>query len=112
MAHLSFRTQVSEQRTISVRINIDPCSPGSAHCCFERSNLPDHRGTRTLVMRILKITTPVISLLSNYTGGVPKPVEGELVMKRATLRNSRVEFWSIDVDKLNLPALHDLYRDG
>jgi hypothetical protein len=67
---------------------------------FERSTLQHHKGTRTLVLRYLKIITPVKCVISGYDGHIVPPREGEL--HRRTLK-STVELdrlvWSVNVDK-------------
>ena len=54
---------------------------GSALFRFERSTLPDHKGTRTVVLRFLKIITPVKCLIPNYDGSIVQPEEGELYQR-------------------------------
>jgi hypothetical protein len=58
------------------------CRPsGSALCCFERSNLPQHKRTRTAVIRIVKIISPVTCRYPDHNGPIPLPVQGELVQR-------------------------------
>ena len=45
---------------------------------FERSTLPDHKGTRNVVLRFLKIMTPVKCVIPLYDGSIVPPKEGEL----------------------------------
>jgi hypothetical protein len=73
------RTWVSTSVVYFMPILLKGRPPGSALCCFERSSLPQHRGTRTAVIRIVKILSPPICVYPNYDGCVPLPVEGELV---------------------------------
>ena len=54
---------------------------GSSLARFERSTLPDHKGTRTVVLRLLKIITPVKCVIPLYNGYIPYPREGELYQK-------------------------------
>ncbi|OBZ74997.1 hypothetical protein A0H81_05067 [Grifola frondosa] len=61
---------------------------GSALCCFERSTLPQHAGTRTAVLRIVKIVRPPVPH-QTFMGKLPR--EGELHQ-----RYDRV--WSFNVD--------------
>ncbi|OBZ75001.1 hypothetical protein A0H81_05069 [Grifola frondosa] len=61
---------------------------GSALCCFERSTLPQHAGTRTAVLRIVKIVDRAVPNLT-YRGRLPR--EGKLHQ-----RYDRV--WSFNVD--------------
>ena len=60
---------------------------------FERSTLPDHKGTRTVVLRFLKIITPVKCLIPHYDGNIVQPEEGEL--HRKTVR----KVWSVNIDE-------------
>ena len=71
---------------------------GSALARFERSTNPDHKGTRTVVLRFLKIITPVKCVVPNYDGRICCPREGELY--RRTKNNTESE-WSVDIDKFN-----------
>ena len=54
---------------------------------FERSTLPDHNGTKTVVLRFLKIITPVRCVIPFYDGNICFPMEGELY-RRNPSRNS------------------------
>jgi hypothetical protein len=82
---------------------------GSALCCFERSNLPQHKGTRTVVIRIVKIISPVTCLYPNYNGPVTLPVEGELVHRNHKLRG--LQPYSFNVDFRRYMGLQMLFRD-
>jgi hypothetical protein len=70
---------------------------------FERSTLRYHKGTRTLVLRYLKIITPVKCVIPFYDGYVVPPEEGEL--HRKYTKNSTYEMdsdrlvWSVNIDK-------------
>jgi hypothetical protein len=68
---------------------------------FERSTLECHEGTRTLVLRYLKIITPVKCVIPLYDGYIAPPKEGEL--HRGSRINSKdkkgQQVWSVDVDK-------------
>jgi hypothetical protein len=72
--------------------------PGSALCCFEQSNLPQHKGTRTAVIRIVKIISPVTCRYPNYNGPAPLPVEGELLQSNF---RTRLRPYSLKVDLLD-----------
>ena len=63
---------------------------------FERSTLPEHKGTRTVVLRFLKIITPLSCVIPNYDEYMPRPVGGEL-HQRASRFAYRV--WNINIDK-------------
>lgn len=78
---------------------------GSALCCFERSPLPEHDGTRTIVLRINKILKPVTVNIPNYNGPVQKPTEGGLIYR------GQVPWWC-DVDKTAYTTLKSLFRSS
>ena len=64
---------------------------------FERSTLPEHNGTRTVVLRFLKIITPVKCVIPNYDGHICFPKEGELYQKSG--HKDRPKVWSVNIDK-------------
>ncbi|TFK52877.1 hypothetical protein OE88DRAFT_1313113 [Heliocybe sulcata] len=70
---------------------------GTALVHFEHSTLPEHEGTRTVVLRISKIVQLTKSENADDPEEVPEPREGGLVMMRRT-RGVWVP-WSIDVDR-------------
>ena len=76
-------------------------SVGTALAQFERSTLPAHEGTRTVVLRFIKIITPVECMIPSYDGYIVQPKEGELHRKShrhaATKKDDVV--WSVDIDK-------------
>ena len=69
---------------------------GSALVRFERSTIPDHKGTRTVVLRFLKIIPPVECVIPHYAGKIVQPEEGELHRR---MRKTVPLVWSIDIDK-------------
>ena len=71
---------------------------GSAWARFERSTLPDHKGTRTVVLRFLKIITPVNCLIPLYNGNIVQPEEGELHRKRRPHKTDH-QLWSVNIDE-------------
>jgi hypothetical protein len=86
----------------SHRLSIDDSnkSVGSALARFERSTLPEHKGTRTVVLRILKIITPVKCVIPDYDGYIAPPKEGELhrrIKKSKDILNPPA--WSTNIDK-------------
>jgi hypothetical protein len=89
-------TQVHIQITTSRYFYIDHSHEflGSALARFERSTLPDHKGTRTVVLRFLKIITPVKCVLPLYDGYICCPEEGELYRKY-----TESAVWSVNIDK-------------
>ena len=68
---------------------------------FERSTLPEHKGTRTVVLRFLKIITPVDCVIPLYDGYLCWPKEGELLQKYILKKfpKSDIKVWSFDIDK-------------
>jgi hypothetical protein len=77
-------------------------SVGRALARFERSTLPDHIGTRIVVLRILKISTPVKCVIPDYGGYIVPPKEGELHRRTKVLtRISNPPAWSGYIDKNN-----------
>ena len=71
---------------------------GSALVRFERSTFPDHKGTRTVVLRFLKIITPVKCLIPNYGGNIVPPEEGEF-HRRIPHQKTVPIVWSVNIDK-------------
>ncbi|KAJ7605237.1 hypothetical protein DFH06DRAFT_1252986 [Mycena polygramma] len=71
---------------------------GSALAQFELSRLPEHAGSDTVVMRIVKMLTPPTCVLPDYDHAIPAPVEGELVWRpMGRARASRLQPWYCDV---------------
>jgi hypothetical protein len=68
---------------------------------FERSTLPKHKGTRTVVLRFLKIITPVKCVIPHYGGHIMPPKEGEL-HQRTPIVKSNPPVWSLNIDKKGL----------
>jgi hypothetical protein len=69
---------------------------------FERSTLPDHNGTRTVVLRFLKILTPVKCVIPLYDGNIVQPMEGELHRRsRKAIHKSNPPAWSVNIDERN-----------
>jgi hypothetical protein len=71
--------------------------------------LPEHRGTNTVVIRIVKIISPVQYKISNYDGSIPLPTEGALVMRKTSA--GLVRTFSIDTAEVQYNALHGLFRN-
>ena len=70
---------------------------------FERSTLPNHKGTRTVVLRYLKIITPVKCVIPFYDGHIVRPEEEELYQRDLTTKQAAVnvpnrQVWSFDID--------------
>jgi hypothetical protein len=66
---------------------------------FERSTLPDHKDTRTVVLRFLKIITPVQCVIPLYDGYIAWPKEGELHQKAYPFSKLDHQVWSANIDK-------------
>ena len=78
-------------------------SIGNALARFERSTLPDHAGTRTIVLRFLKMITPVKCVMPLYDGYIACPKEGELYQRipypiKASIKSYQ-QVWSANIDK-------------
>lgn len=72
--------------------------------------MSSNEGTSKLVIRVKRITSPVKALLPGYDGWLPKPEEGQLIMRRQ--RDGRLEPWSFDIDKQGkTTGLEGLFRD-
>ena len=99
-------TQVRIQITISRYSYIDYSHEfvGSALARFERSTLPEHEETRTVVLRFLKIITPVKCVIPLYDGYICCPKEGELYKKFKKDQS----VWSIDIDKSKFVTIRGL----
>ena len=70
---------------------------------FERSTFPEHKDTRTVVLRFLKIMTPVKCVIPLYDDYIPLPEEGKLHRRsRSRLKWDQAVLWSINIDKPNL----------
>jgi hypothetical protein len=67
---------------------------------FERSTLPKHEGTRTVVLRFLKIITSVKCVIPSYDGYIVPPQEGELHRRsRKAIDKLNPPVWSANIDK-------------
>ena len=100
--HRKHPTQVHIQITISRYSYIDYFHEhvGSALVRFERSTLSNHEGTRTIVLRFLKIITPVKCVIPDYDDYICFPKEGELHRRR--YRNLlKAAVWNINIDRPN-----------
>jgi hypothetical protein len=77
---------------------------GSALAQFERSTLPDHNGRRIVVLRILKMITPVKCLIPHYDDHICRPKEGELYQRPPwhpfgkNVRSKQNYVWSVNID--------------
>jgi hypothetical protein len=90
---------------------------GSALVRFERSTLPEHNGTRTVVLRYVKIITPVKCVIPFYDGRIGQPKEGELYERSRTRKDTldqplAAPVWGFNIDKPKgnmIPALRLLW---
>ena len=102
-AHITHLTQVHIQITFSCYSFIDLYFHefvGSALARFERSTLSVHKGTRTVVLRFLKIITPVKCVVPFYDGHICWPKEGELHQRsRKNTRKMEMSVWNVNIDK-------------
>jgi hypothetical protein len=73
---------------------------------FERSTLPNHKGTRTVVLRFLKIITSVKCVIPHYDGHIMLPSEGELHRRTSTSATikSNPSVWSLNIDEKGVMA--------
>jgi hypothetical protein len=75
-------------------------SVGSALVRLERSTLPEHKGTRHVVLRFVKMITPVNCVIPLYDGRIAPPEEGALHRRYA--KNSKKldppPVWSVNID--------------
>jgi hypothetical protein len=63
---------------------------------FERSTLPEHNGTRTVLLRFLKIITPINCVIPQYDNYVRLPKEGELLQQK---RDHVWGHWGVNIDE-------------
>jgi len=90
-------TRAFEERRLS--ITTLPYT-GRALARFERSTLPDHKGTRTVVLRFLEIITSVKCLIPLYDDYIVAPKEGELHRRsRKAIDKFNPPAWSVNIDK-------------
>jgi hypothetical protein len=81
---------------LTILINL---SVGSALARFERSTLPEHKGTRHVVLRFVKMITPVNCVIPLYDGYIAQPEEGELHRKYPKIPKSlHPPVWSVNID--------------
>ena len=66
---------------------------------LERSTLPEHTDTRTIVLRFVKIITPVKCVILNYDGYICFPKEGELYRRSRNSIKSDTPVWSVNIDE-------------
>ncbi|TFK46190.1 hypothetical protein OE88DRAFT_1041720 [Heliocybe sulcata] len=92
----SIKIHESGGNGISKVVNHMPFA-GRALVQFERSTLPEHKGTRTVVLRIVKLIELAKSEDPDEASGMPEPKEGSLVMTRRVHRHWAP--WSVDVDR-------------
>ena len=87
---------------ITIYINYShESSIGRALARLERSTLPEHNGTKTVVLRFLKIITPVECVIPSYDGYICCPKEGELY-RRTSKGSSEIDprIWSVNLDRV------------
>jgi hypothetical protein len=84
---------------------------GSALARFELLTLPEYRGKRVVVLRIMKFLTPVTCIIPDYDGWVAFPKEGEILYRHELGRHSVPFSHSLDDDTSTSEALHHLVAD-
>ena len=72
---------------------------GSALARFERSTLPEHKDARTVVLRFLKIITPVKCVIPSYDNYICPPKEGELYRRSKISLKLDQSVWSVNIDQ-------------
>ena len=85
---------------------------GTALARFERLTLQEHEGTRTVVLRFLKIITPVKCVIPDYDGYICPPKEGELHRRSRKVKKMDQSVWGVNIDKpkgLMIPSLRLLW---
>jgi hypothetical protein len=90
------------QIAISQYSNIDSSYEciGSALARFERSTLLEHKHTRTVVLRILEIITPVKCVIPSYDGYIRFPEAGRLHQRQNRYIGKGIyQVWGFDIDK-------------
>ena len=93
-------TQVHIQITVSIDGSNKSESVGSALARFERSTLPEHKGTRTVVIRFLKMLTSVKRVIPLYDGLIVQPKEGDLYRRcRKASDKLNPPVWNANIDK-------------
>ena len=72
---------------------------GSALARFERSTLLRHKGTRAVVLRFLKIITPLKCVIPHYDGYICCPEEGKLHQRpRKNACKIDQSVWGVNID--------------
>ncbi|TFY59037.1 hypothetical protein EVG20_g7936 [Dentipellis fragilis] len=83
---------------------LNPFAAGRMLCCLERSPLPEHADLRVLVIRVLKITEPLVPLAPlPPERAMDVPVEGGLVSRKGSphlihVYHSRPLQWLLDAE--------------
>ncbi|KZP07561.1 hypothetical protein FIBSPDRAFT_939459 [Athelia psychrophila] len=84
---------------------------GSTLCRFEKSPVPLSDGTDTLVLRVVKLVTPVTCTIEDYDGYLAAPKEGGLVEVRK--QNGRTsKLWTLSAKLAKDEAIQDLIRSA
>jgi hypothetical protein len=92
-------TQIPISRYSRAYIDYSHEFVGTALARFERSTLPEHNGTRTILLRILKMITPAKCVIPLYDNRVHLPKEGELLHRRVfTKHKFHDQAWGVNID--------------
>lgn len=86
------------------------CPAGSCLAALELSTHPDHAGTKTIVLRILKFVKPIKCVLDSYDGYIPMPEEGSIYHRTFTQgRGSpQIKPWTCNVYGKHSPGTEAL----
>ncbi|KAG5638226.1 hypothetical protein H0H81_001227 [Sphagnurus paluster] len=80
------------------KATVGHCYSGRIQLRFERSSLEEHKGTNTIVLRVLKIVEPIRALHPNSEQYIPIPREGQLFQRRR--RTGELYTYGLDLDHL------------
>lgn len=81
-------------------------------CRFEKSLEPLCGGIDTVVLRIVKVTTPITCSIPGYDNHLPIPQEGALVMHRGAGRFlSGLKTWRLSLPMAKRQVVQDLLRE-
>ncbi|KAF8153880.1 hypothetical protein B0H34DRAFT_661521 [Crassisporium funariophilum] len=70
---------------------------GTVVARFERSTFPEHANTRTLVLRILQLLTPVECVVPGYDNYIAQPEVGKLLCRQSRW-SADYQPWTVDCD--------------
>ena len=94
-AYTSYRSL--DQYILIILMNFRKCL-GSIRT-FNAPRTQRHKESRTVVLRFLKIITPVKCVIPHYDGHISCPMEGELYQRHPAGPKARQKVWSVNIDK-------------